>query len=206
LARAVVRNAADKTSAALMRYTITNMEGGTANGHTLLEMMAVVAIVAIMASMGAPLLQQQLAQREVETVARRFIQHAQFARQVALFGDGLAVQMVPLEQQWSRGWRVIQTEVHPHATRSMQQVLLSQGDIAPVEIDERSSGFAGPNGQHKRIGFDAFGAAKSQSGGFVANRVVFRHQSAGGIERHAILSSGGRWRLCDPAQDRRACR
>jgi len=33
----------------------------TANGHTLLEMMAVVAIVAIMASMGAPLLQQQLA-------------------------------------------------------------------------------------------------------------------------------------------------
>ena len=189
-----------------MRYTITNMEGGTANGHTLLEMMAVVAIVAIMASMGAPLLQQQLAQREVENVARRFIQHAQFARQVALFSEGLAVQMVPLEQQWSRGWRVIQMEVHSHPTRSMQQVLLSQGDITPVEIDERSSGFAGPNGQHKRIGFDAFGAAKSQSGGFVANRVVFRHQSASGIERHAILSSGGRWRLCDPAQDRRACR
>jgi type IV fimbrial biogenesis protein FimT len=114
--------------------------------------------------------------------------------------------MVPLEQQWSRGWQVIQMEVHPHARGPMQQVLLSQGNIAPVEIDERSSGFSGPNGQHKRIGFDAFGAAKSQSGGFVANRVVFRHQSASEIERHAILSSGGRWRLCDPAQDRRACR
>lgn len=181
-----------------MRYTITNMEGGTANGHTLLEMMAVVAIVAIMTSMGAPLLQQQLAQREVEAVAWRFIQHAQFARQAALFGDGLAVQIVPVEHQWSRGWMVIQTE--------MQQVLLSQGDIAPVEIDERSSGFGGPNGQHKRIGFDAFGSAKSQSGGFVANRMVFRHQHARGIERHAILSSGGRWRLCDPSQDSRACR
>ena len=182
------------------------MEDEIASGHTLLEMMAVVAIVAIMASMGAPLLQQQLAQREVENVARRFIQHAQFARQAALFGNGLAVQMMPLEQQWSRGWRVIQTEVHPPATNSMQQVLLSQGDISPVEINERSSGFGGPNGQQKQIGFDAFGAAKSQSGGFVANRVVFRHQSARGIERHAILSSGGRWRLCDPAQDRRACR
>jgi type IV fimbrial biogenesis protein FimT len=189
-----------------MRYSVRKTEDGAANGHTLLEMMAVVAIVAIMASMGVPLLQQQLAQREVENIARRFIQHAQFARQAALFGDGLAVQMVPLEQQWSRGWRVIQTEVHPHATNSMKQVLLSQGDIAPVEIDERSSGFAGPNGQYKQIGFDAFGAAKSQSGGFVANRVVFRHQSTGGIERHAILSSGGRWRLCDPAQDRRTCR
>ena len=181
-----------------MRTPIQQLDDSTVNGYTLLEMMAVVAIVAIMASMGAPLLQQQLARREVENVARRFIQHAQFARQAALFGDGLAVQIIPVEQQWSRGWRVIQTE--------MQLVLLSQGDIAPVEIDERSSGFAGPNGQHKRIGFDAFGSAKSQSGGFVANRMVFRHQQAQGVERHAILSSGGRWRLCDPNQDSRACR
>ena len=182
----------------MLRYSVRKTADGTANGYTLLEMMAVVAMVAIMASIGAPLLQQQLARREVENVARRFIQHAQFARQAALFGDGLAVQIVPVEQQWSRGWRVIQTE--------MQLVLLSQGDIAPVEIDERSSGFAGPNGQHKRIGFDAFGSAKSQSGGFVANRMVFRHQHAQGVERHAILSSGGRWRLCDPNQDSRACR
>jgi type IV fimbrial biogenesis protein FimT len=181
-----------------MPNPIQASENCAANGHTLLEMMAVVAMVAIMASIGAPLLQQQLARREVENVARRFIQHAQFARQVALFDDGFIVQIVPIEYQWSRGWRVIQTE--------MQLVLLSQGDIAPVEIDERSSGFAGPNGQHKRIGFDAFGSAKSQSGGFVANRMVFRHQHAQGVERHAILSSGGRWRLCDPNQDSRACR
>jgi type IV fimbrial biogenesis protein FimT len=181
-----------------MPNPIQTSESCAANGHTLLEMMAVVAMIAIMASIGAPLLQQQLARREVENVARRFIQHAQFARQAALFGDGLAVQIVPVEHQWSQGWQVIQTEI--------QQVLLSQGDITPVEIDERSSGFSGPNGQHKRIGFDAFGAAKSQSGGFVANRMVFRHQHARGIERHAILSSGGRWRLCDPDQDSRACR
>ena len=189
-----------------MRTPIQQLDDSTVNGYTLLEMMAVVVIVAIMASMGAPLLQKQLARREVETVARRFIQHAQFARQAALFGDGLAVQIIPVEQQWSRGWRVIQTEMQSHTTASMEQVLLSQGDIAPVEIDERSSGFAGPNGQHKRIGFDTFGSAKSQSGGFVANRMVFRHQHARGIERHAILSSGGRWRLCDPNQDSRACR
>ena len=181
-----------------MPNPIQTSESCAANGYTLLEMMAVVAMVAIMASIGAPLLQEQLARREVENVARRFIQHAQFARQAALFGDGLGVQIVPVEHQWSLGWQVIQTE--------MQQVLLSQGDIAPVEVDERSSGFGGPNGQHKQIGFDAFGSAKSQSGGFVANRMVFRHQHARGIERHAILSSGGRWRLCDPNQDSRACR
>ena len=63
-----------------MQHSIKEAEDGTTSGHTLLEMMAVVAIVAIMTSMGAPLLQQQLAQREVEAVAWRFIQHAQFAR------------------------------------------------------------------------------------------------------------------------------
>jgi len=189
-----------------MPNPIQKSDNSAENGHTILEMMAVVAIVAIMASMGAPILQQQLAEREVEAVARRFIQHAQFARQAALFGGGYAVQIVPVEYQWSRGWRVIQTEMQSQTTASVQRILLSQGAITPVEVDERSSGFGGPNGQHKRIGFDAFGSAKSQSGGFVANRMVFRHQHARGIERHAILSSGGRWRLCDPAQDPKACR
>ena len=189
-----------------MRTPIQQLDDSTVNGYTLLEMMAVVAIVAIMASIGAPLLQQQLARREVENVARRFIQHAQFARQAALLGGGVSIQIVPLKQQWSRGWRVIQTEMQPQTAASVQQVLLSQGVISPVEVDERSSGFAGPNGQQKQIRFDAFGSAKSQSGGFVANRMVFRHENARGIERHAILSSGGRWRLCDPSQDSRACR
>jgi len=189
-----------------MRTPIQQLEDSTANGYTLLEMMAVVAIVAIMASMGVPLLQQQLARREVETIARRFIQHAQFARQAALFSDGGRVHIMPIERRWSRGWKVIQVKIQSQPTALTERVLLSQGDITPIEIDERSSGFAGPNGQDKRIGFDAFGAAKSQSGGFVANRMVFRHQHTQGIERHAILSSGGRWRLCDPSQDSRACR
>lgn len=189
-----------------MGSPIQKLDNATANGYTLLEMMVVIAIVAIMASMGAPLLQQQLARREVETVARRFIQHAQFARQAALLRNGVHVTIMPMERQWSRGWKVIQAETQSQPTALTEQVLLSQGDISPVEVDERGSGFADPNEQHKRIGFDAFGAAKSQSGGFVANRMVFRHQRAPGIERHAILSSGGRWRLCDPSQDSRACR
>ena len=47
--------------------------------------MAVVFIVAILAMSSMPLLQGQLAVREIETIARRFIGHAQFARQQALY-------------------------------------------------------------------------------------------------------------------------
>ena len=118
-------------------------EDDAANGHTLLEMMAVVAMVAIMTSIGAPLLQQQLARRDVENVARRFIQHAQFARQAALFGDGLIVQIVPVEHQWSRGWRVVQTETQSQNAVSMQQVLLSQGDIFRLRLTNGSRALEG---------------------------------------------------------------
>jgi prepilin-type N-terminal cleavage/methylation domain-containing protein len=48
-----------------MRTPIQQLDDSTVNGYTLLEMMAVVAIVAIMAGMGAPLLQQQLARRAI---------------------------------------------------------------------------------------------------------------------------------------------
>ena len=168
------------------------------HGYTLLELMVVAAIVAILATIGSPMLEQQLARRELETIARRFIQHAQFARQVALFSvAGESVYMLPRAGDWNRGWDVGHRAALP---------LLSQGALDPVEIERRGSGFAGLPGEQKRIEFTASGSAKTQSGGFVANRLIFRHRRVKGMERHAILGSGGRWRLCDPQQDRQACR
>ena len=58
--------------------------------------MAVVLIIAILAMSSIPLLQGQLAVREIETIARRFISHAQFTRQQALY-LGQSVQMTPQE-------------------------------------------------------------------------------------------------------------
>jgi type IV fimbrial biogenesis protein FimT len=64
-------------------------------GFSLLELMAVILIIAIAAMMTMPLLQEQIAVREIETIARRFISHAHFARQQALH-LGQPVHLVPI--------------------------------------------------------------------------------------------------------------
>ena len=72
-------------------------------GGSLLELMVVILIVAIIAISTMPLLQNQIAAREIDSVARRFIAHAHFARQQALH-LGEQVLMAPAgEVGWDDG-------------------------------------------------------------------------------------------------------
>ena len=64
-------------------------------GGSLIELMAVVLIITIIATMTIPLLHQQVAAREIDIIARRFITHAQFARAQALT-LGIPVHISPL--------------------------------------------------------------------------------------------------------------
>ena len=50
-------------------------------GGSLLELMVVILIVVVIAMSTMPLLQNQIAEREIDSVARRFIAHVYFARQ-----------------------------------------------------------------------------------------------------------------------------
>jgi len=76
-------------------------------GYSLLELMAVVLIIAIIAISTLPLLHKQMAAREIDIIARRFIAHAQFARSKA-FLLGAPVRITPLKGGlWEEGWVVI---------------------------------------------------------------------------------------------------
>ena len=175
-------------------------------GASLLEMMAVVLIVAIAAAMSLPRLQEQLYQRELDTLGMRFIQHAYFARQQALH-SGSAVRIRPRNHaDWNTGWHVepVCKNLGCEALVWLQQAGL---DSVVINSHSKSSGqqFADPQSGRKQIVFNAAGAARTQSGGFVANRLVMTHRKAPKLEKHLILASGGRWRLCNPKQDARAC-
>ena len=85
---------------------LLNKECFGQSGSTLLELMAVVLIIAITAAMSMPLLQEQIAAREIDVIARRFIAHAHFACQQAL-NIGQPVLLTPLKAgPWEDGWIV----------------------------------------------------------------------------------------------------
>ena len=175
-------------------------------GFSLLELMAVVLLIAMVAMMTMPLLQEQIAAREIETIARRFIAHAHFARQQALH-LGQPVRLVPISgDQWEMGWVVKSGCIGRSAKPDcIDKPWLSQARIDPIYFKGGGKQFIDPNSGKKGILFNAAGAAKTAHGGFVANRLILGHSRAPNLERQMILGSGGRWRICDPLRDAKRC-
>jgi type IV fimbrial biogenesis protein FimT len=176
-------------------------------GGSLLELMAVVLIVAIMAMVTMPRLQEQIAKGEIETIARRFIAHANFARNLALH-LGTPVLISPRkENQWESGWLVKGTcEGKAKQANCNTQNWFAQEGIHPIYFKGGGKGFSDPNSNQKGILFNAAGAAKTGQGGFIANRLILGHQKVSHLERQLIMGSGGRWRICDPCTDSKGCK
>ena len=172
-------------------------------GGSLLELMAVIFIVAILATITMPALQYQIASREIETLARRFISHTHFARHQALYLSKEVYITPRFQNDWNSGW-----EVKSVCSKEpcIQKAWFMQESFAPVFIKGGGKQFSGPNSNQRGILFNAAGAAKTQQGGFVANRLILGHLKDPDLERHLILGSGGRWRVCDPHRDAKSCR
>ena len=167
-------------------------------GASLIELMAVISILAIMAVASIPSLSQQMATLELETIARRFIAHAHFARQQALV-LGEMTRIAPIKaNNWDNGWNV-------QGGNQYSKIWFAQGSIYPVYLKDEGKQFIDPHSGQKGIIFNAAGAAKTGHGGFVANRLILGHQHMPQLERQLILGSGGRWRICNPQIDLRRC-
>jgi len=176
------------------------------SGFSLIELMTVVFIVAAMAVFTMPLLYRQIATREIESIARRFIAHAHFARQQALHLGEAVIITPPTESSWDQGWIVksgcVTRQLKAHC---LEKVWFSQGAINPVYFKGGGKQFIDPHSGKRGILFNAAGAAKSGQGGFVANRLIIGHLRDESLERQLILGSGGRWRICDPNRDAKRC-
>jgi len=168
--------------------------------------MAVVLMTAITAMMTMPLFQEQIAAREIETIARRFIAHAHFARHQALY-LGQPVRLLPNSGDgWEAGWAVKSGCIGKLVkVDCIDKPWLSQASIDPVYFKGGGKQFIDPNSGKRGILFNAAGAAKTAQGGFIANRLILGHTRVPSLERQMILGSGGRWRICDPARDAKRC-
>ena len=168
--------------------------------------MAVLLIIAIIAMITMPLLQNQIAVREIDSVARRFITHAHFARQQALHLGEQVLLAPSTEEGWDSGW-VVQSACIGKAAKPncVPKYWFTQGGIKPIYFKGGGKQFADPHSGKRGILYNAAGAAKFGHGGFVANRLILGHDRAPSLERQLILGSGGRWRICDPARDAKRC-
>ena len=95
--------------------------------------MAVVLIIAIIAISTLPLLHKQMAAREIDIIARRFIAHAQFARAQA-FQLSAPVRINPLNGGlWEEGW-VVKSVCNERQQKSgcVERQWISQGDLGRV--------------------------------------------------------------------------
>ena len=177
-----------------IHYLFDSREGGE-RGHSLLELMVVIALISVMLLIGAPQIQAQFYERKLEHAARQFIYHAQFARQRALYGghDMLLKPIVANEDEanWKSGWQV-EGIGENDSTAIVAQYFL------PTNITIQSKGFIDPHSGQSQIRFNPAGAAKSKHGGFVANRLIFAHTKNTDLQRHVILAASGRWRICNP--------
>ena len=163
-------------------------------------------MIAITATVTMPLLQEQIAIREIDSIARRFIAHTHFARQQALH-LGEPVRLEPrLNERWESGWTVSSGCIGKSNHLScINKVWLAQTKTDPIYFGRGGGRFIDPHTGKVGILFNVAGAAKTIHGGFVANRLVLGHHRVPGLERHLILGSGGRWRICDPSRDARRC-
>jgi len=164
-------------------------------GHTLLELMVVIALISLLLLFGVPQIQAQFYERELEHAARQFIYHAQFARQRALYA-GHDMLLKPIvanddEANWKLGWQV-------EGIGANDSIAIVAQYFLSTNITIQSRGFIDPHSGQSQIRFNPAGAAKSKHGGFVANRLIFAHTKNRDLQRHVILAASGRWRICNP--------
>ncbi len=168
-------------------------------GYTLLELMVVIALFSLMLTLGAPHIVAQFHERELDHAASQFIYFAQFARQQALYGshDTLLKPRITIqgESDWQSGWQIEYANAKGSEVGSV--AIVAQYPL-PGHILIDSKGFVDPHSGHRQIRFNPAGAAKSERGGFVANRLVLTHAKNNALQRHVILAASGRWRICNP--------
>ena len=177
------------------KWCLFDSRGCGEQGHTLLELMVVIALISLLLMFGVPQIQNQFYERELDHAARQFIYYAQFARQRALYG-GRDMLLKPRatnddKAHWNSGW-----QLEGISTKGSPEEIVRHS--LPANIAIHSKGFTDPHSGQSQIRFNPAGAAKSKHGGFVANRLIFAHTKNTSLQRHVILAASGRWRICNP--------
>lgn len=178
-------------------------------GFTLIEVIVVVALIAILMSMAVPSLATFQRNSELRATASGFLAAVQSARAEAM-KRGVDTYMVPVTNKnddnngnnWANGWLIYADNDRSQSLTGNDVVIMQTGPIAvKTKVTSNAtdaSEFAG--GAGKFIRFNGGGFPLAMDGSFRGGAIEFT--VIGSTERRrVVLNAVGRTRLCDPAKD-----
>ena len=181
-----------------------------------METLICVAVLGLLSLFATQGFHHQIAIHQLDSLALSFVQDAQLARQMSQ-QQRETVIMRPLTKvhrsSWTAGWEIKTHSIANTIANTFENASFVKSYIntTPIEVAEHllnpSQQFADMSalGKERHISFTDGAPALLHNGGFVANRIIWQHSRYPELIRHIILGPGGRWRICNPVEDKKDC-
>ena len=173
------------------------------SGHTLVELMVVLAIAALLLSLAAPSLQAIIARQRLRTVQNDLFAAIHLTRSQAI-QRGSRVTLTPQDStasDWTQGWVVFIDSNGNLRLDPAEERIFQQGPVDPG-ISIRFTFSSGPARQY--IAYNAEGRSCSAASSLAAHWGTLSLFQGSAIRRIKI-NMLGRVRACDPQLQPRSC-
>jgi type IV fimbrial biogenesis protein FimT len=160
-------------------------------GFTLIELMVVIALIAIIAGLAAPDFQRMIARQRLNVTTSDLLVSVTQARGEAIKNNRQAIVQPLVSTDWSRGWRVYVDMNNDKAYTEGTDTLITTVREADSNILQYEA--VRNNTVGNLIGFDSSGFVL----GADAGRIVFSSSILGtSYRKGVVISRTGRARIC----------
>nr|WP_314624715.1 GspH/FimT family protein [uncultured Noviherbaspirillum sp.] len=166
-------------------------------GHTLAELLFVLAIAALLAGLAMPALRGLLQQHRLGTTVNDFLAALTLTRSEAVRRSAQVV-LLPAGEDWASGW-VVAVDRNANLQYDAGDELLYRHGPPPVDV-AISSSFT--DNSRPYLAYGAGGQSRSRTGAAQAGSWQF---SCGGQHRRIIVNFVGRPRSCNPDTGKPPC-
>lgn len=173
------------------------------SGFTLVELVIVLAVVAVMMSVALPDLRQMIRSQQLKAAVSDLFGAIDLARSQAI-ARGRKVLLVPLEgatSDWSGGWVVFVDEDGDRRPGGAEEVIMRHGPLPPgIAVNAAFSSQQGA----AYLAYNSMGRSCSDTSSLAA-RWGTLSMAMGEQRRRIKINMLGRARICDPARDGASC-
>ena len=164
---------------------------GASRGFTLVELLVVLALVAIIATLAAPSFQRAIANQKLNVAASDLMVSVMQARGEAIKNNRQAIVQPLVTEDWSKGWQIYVDINNDKSYTEGTDLLIT---TVPAAADSVTQYEAVRNtAVGNLIGFDPNGFVLGRDAG----RVIFGSSTLGtGYKKGVIISITGRARIC----------